>query len=213
MPTGQMPAATAAGQSVTITWPQSTFLGAPLGSYAGGGYTVKRHAEGGSIPLTPNAGCATTIGGAAATLQCVETGVPYGRWQYTITPSLSSSFTGDTSAQSATVGVATAAPGEAIGAIQLSWSAVAGATGYNVYRRTAGAFDFALPLNGSTPLGATAYSDPGAGLTGATTYRYVLRAVTATATIAAPEIGETVVFSAASPGSTPVAVTVAAGTS
>lgn len=52
--------------------------------------------------------------------------------------------------------------------------------------------DFARPRNGSTPLGA----------------------VGVTATIAAPEIAETVVFSATSAGSTPVAVTVAAaGTS
>jgi hypothetical protein len=202
MPAGQQPTATATGQNVTITWSQSTFLGAPLGSYAGGGYTVKRYAQGGSITMTPSASCATTIGGAGVTLQCVEAGVPYGSWQYTITPSLSSSFTGDTSSKSAAVVVATAAPtlvsvtaqnpptGEATGAIQLSWGAVAGATGYNVYRRTTGAFDFALPLNGSTPLTATTYSDPGSGLTGATTYRYVVRGVAGTPVAESPSSTE-----------------------
>ncbi|MEA2144113.1 MAG: hypothetical protein QOI64_2543 [Solirubrobacteraceae bacterium] len=188
MPGANQPSGSVSGQTVTVTWTQSTFLGARLGTYLGGGYTVKRYPQGGSTPTVPNAGCATTISGAGATLQCVEAGVPHGSWQYSVTPLLNT-FTGPESTKSATVAVAPPAPalnsvaaqnpagGQTTGAIQVSWSAVAGATGYNVYRRTTGAFDDASPLNGATPIATTSYSDPGAGLSGGTTYRYVVRAV------------------------------------
>lgn len=191
MPAGQQPSASVAAQDVTVSWAQSQFLGAPLGSYAGGGYTLKRYAEDSSTATTPGASCATTISGATATLQCVEAGVPYGRWQYTVTPLLNT-FSGGESTRSAAVGVATDAPvltsataqnptaeQQTSGDIQLSWAAAAGATGYNVYRRTTDTtYDFGSPLNGATPLSAgTTYTDPGGGLVAATTYHYVVRAV------------------------------------
>jgi hypothetical protein len=139
--------------------------------------------------VTPNAACATAISGTAATLQCVEGDVPTGDWQYTVTPVLGT-FTGSEGARSTTVRVAPGAPelttvaaqnpaaGQVTGPIGLSWSAVAGATGYNVYRRAGGdAFDFTSPLNGATPQPGTELTDPGAGLTGGTAYHYVVRAV------------------------------------
>jgi hypothetical protein len=62
----------------------------------------------------------------------------------------------------------------------LSWSVVSGATGYNVYRRAgSGSYDFSAPLNGGTPVTSSGYTDPGSGLTGATSYAYVVRATTA----------------------------------
>jgi fibronectin type 3 domain-containing protein len=188
MPAGNQPSGSIAGQSVTVTWTQSTFLGSQLGTYGGGGYIVKRYAAGGSTPTTPNASCATTISGAGTTLQCVEAGVPYGSWQYRVTPVLNT-FSGATSAASAAVAVVTAAPtlitvtaqnptaGQTTGSIQASWSAASGATGYNIYRRTTGAFDYASPLNGATPIATTTYTDPGAGLSATTTYHYVVRAI------------------------------------
>ncbi len=189
MPAGTQPSGSVSGQSVTVSWAQSSFLGSALGSYAGGGYTIRRYANGSSTPITPGAGCATTISGAGATLQCVEANVPYGAWQYAVTPVLDS-FIGTEGAKSATVNVVTAAPvlspltpqnptaGQTTGDMQLSWGAASGATGYNVYRRTAaGSYDFASPLNGATPLTGTTYTDPGSGLSPAATYHYVVRAV------------------------------------
>jgi hypothetical protein len=188
MPTGNQPSGSVAGQTVTVAFAQNSFASSPLGTYTGGGYSVKRYAQGSSTALTPNASCATTISGSAATLQCAEASVPYGAWQYSITPVLNT-FTGGESTKSAVVTVAPGAPtlssvtaqnpasGQSTGAIALSWSAVSGATGYNVYRRTStGSYDFNSPLNGATPVTGTSYSDPGAGLTGGTTYDYVVRA-------------------------------------
>ena len=69
-------------------------------------------------------------------------------------------------------------PGDRRGRSELA--TVGGATGYNVYRRAAsGAYDYAAPLNGATPIAATTFSDPGAGLVAGATYAYVVRAVTA----------------------------------
>ena len=62
------------------------------------------------------------------------------------------------------------------GQINVGWSGVPGVAGYNVYRRTiAGAYNYATPLNGATPASGTAYSDTSA--LNATSYRYVIRAV------------------------------------
>ena len=191
MPAGLAPAGTAVGASVTVSWPQSTFLGTTLGSFSAGGYTLRRYPSGGTPGVTPGAPCATAIGGAALELQCTEPGVPFGRWQYSVTPSLGT-FTGDEGPRSAAITVAPDAPvlappvggnpaaGQAAGSLALTWAAVTGATGYNVYRRTtAGSFDFAAPLNGAIPLSATTFTDPGAGLSGGTAYVYVVRATAA----------------------------------
>lgn len=191
MPGGNQPAGSVSSQSVTVSWAQSSFLGSPLGTYSGGGYRLTRYAAGSSTPITPDASCATTISGGGATSQCVEAGVPYGSWQYSVTPVLNS-FTGAASSKSATVGVATAAPvastaiaqnpaaAQTTGDIQLTWATAGGATGYNVYRRpNGGAYDFGSPRNGATPIGSgtLTYADPGSGLAASTTYEYVVRAV------------------------------------
>jgi len=109
MPTAAQPSVSAAGRTVTVTWGQSSFQGDFVGAYAGGGYTLTRYVAGSAILVTPNAGCATAISGATATLQCTEGDVPYGDWQYTVTPVLSS-FTGGEGAKSTTVRVVPAAP-------------------------------------------------------------------------------------------------------
>jgi hypothetical protein len=226
MPVANQPSASVSGQSVTVGWSQSSFQGSPLGSYAGGGYTLTRYADGGGSGATPNATCATPISGATATLQCVEADVPYGNWQYTLTPVLGT-FTGAEGPRSATVSVVPAAPaltaltaqnpasGEATGAIELSWSAVPGATGYNIYRRAgSGSYDFTSPLNGGMPYTAgTNYTDPGAGLTGGTTYRYVVRTVAGSPAVestSSDELSATAIARPAAPGGS-VAATAAAG--
>jgi fibronectin type 3 domain-containing protein len=61
------------------------------------------------------------------------------------------------------------------GQVSLSWDAVPGATGYNVYRSTTGTPDITgTPLN-SAPIGATDYTDVTAG--NGITYRYVVTAL------------------------------------
>ncbi|HEY1537799.1 MAG TPA: hypothetical protein VGF63_00270 [Solirubrobacteraceae bacterium] len=202
-------------------------LGRLLGSFAGGGYAVARYAGGGSTSMTPSASCAATVSGTGATLQCVEVGVPYGAWQYAITPILNS-FTGAQSSQSAIVDVTTSppvisplsaqnpAPGQASGDIEVGWAAVTGATGYNVYRRTAsGSFDFAAPLNGATPLSAvsTTYADPGSGLAQTTSYHYVVRAVAGSPAVESPssnDLSATTISRPAAPSGSATA-TAAAG--
>lgn len=182
---GMQPTASSMGATVTVTFTQTSFRGAPLGAYAEGSYLVQRRPEGGTTRTTA---CAA-VTGTAATLSCVESGVPAGTWRYSVTPRLSS-WTGAESAASAAVTIVTAAPtlntataqnppdGATTGAIELSWTGT-GAAGYNVYRRAgAGAYDYATPLNGATPVTGTTYTDPGAGLSGGTTYSYVVRGTT-----------------------------------
>ncbi|HVI16725.1 MAG TPA: hypothetical protein VM712_00005, partial [Gaiellales bacterium] len=188
---GSQPTASASGQTVTISWAQSTLGGQPLGGYALGGYSVHRYPAGGGAGVVPGPGCAVTITGAGASLTCAEAIVPPGAWQYTVTPLLGT-WTGTESAKSTPVSIAPGAPalvsvgalnpaaGQSTGAIALSWSAVPGAAGYNVYRRAgSGSYDFAAPLNGATPITSSGYTDAGSGLTGGTSYAYVVRAVTA----------------------------------
>jgi hypothetical protein len=96
-------------------------------------------------------------------------------------------------------------------AIALSWNAVGGATGYNVYRRaSAGSYDFTAPINGATPVTGTSFSDPGSGLSGGVAYAYVVRAVTSGAESAnSNELGVTPYSRPPAPTSvsaTPVAV-------
>lgn len=226
MPTAAQPSVSAAGQSVTVTWAQSSFQGDLVGAYAGGGYALTRYVAGSAIPVTPNAACATAISGATATLQCVEGDVPYGDWQYTVTPMLGS-FTGGESAKSTTVRIVPAAPeltavtadnpapGQVTGPIELSWSAIPGATGYNVYRRAgSGAFDFDSQLNGATPHPGTSFTDPGAGLTGGTAYRYVIRAVAGSPALesaSSNELSTTAIARPAAPAGSVTALAVADG--
>jgi chitinase len=187
---GNQPGGAANGSTVTVSWAQTTFDGLPLGGYLSGGYSVRRYPAGGGPAVGPGAGCDTTVTGGAAMLSCSEANVPAGSWQYTVTPLLGT-WTGAESPRSVTVAVAPDGPvltsataqnpgaRQATGAVALSWAAVGGTTGYNVYRRTpSGAYDYAAPLNGATPIAATTFSDPGAGLVADTTYAYVVRAVT-----------------------------------
>jgi hypothetical protein len=186
---GNQPAATAAATTVTVQWPQTSFRGSFLGTYGGGGYTIRRYPAAGGAAIVPGGDCGGTPTGTSAALSCQEPGVPAGYWRYTVTPRLST-WTGAESVQSATVSVAPSAPviesvtargpgaTATTGSIDVQWTAVGAATGYDVYRRTAGGtYDFSAPLNGLVPLTGTTYTDPGAGLSGGTTYVYTVRAI------------------------------------
>lgn len=133
MPGGSPPTTTAAGRDVTVSWPQVVFQSVLLGARAGGGYRVTRYSGDSPAAITVGAGCAGVIDGPAATLQCVEAGVPYGTWRYTVTPVMHT-FTGSESAFAATLAVTpdapvltsvtaqNPAPGAAVGALQVAWA-------------------------------------------------------------------------------------------
>jgi hypothetical protein len=220
---GNQPTAVVGAQTVTVSWMQTVFHGLPLGGYSNGGYVLRRYPAGGGAAVAPGAGCAATISGGGATLSCAEANVPPGSWQYAVVPVLGS-WTGTESLKSAAVLVGPDAPvlsaanalnpaaGQATGAIALSWSAVAGATGYNVYRRTAaGSYDFSAPVNGATPLTGSSYSDPGPGLTGGATYAYVVRAVTGGAESASSNEQAATTITRLAPPASATATPIAAG--
>jgi fibronectin type 3 domain-containing protein len=182
--TGTTPTTSVSGRTVTVSWAQTNFHGGLLGTFSGGRYTVRRYLSTGGGAITPAGTCAATVTGSAATLSCTDTNVSFGLWRYTVTPELTGSWTATESPKSGVTTVVpiaptvTAASGTA-GRIDLSWPAVNGASGYNVYRRTTGSFDYGSPLNGGTPVSGTAYAD--LATTNGTTYGYVLRAVAASA--------------------------------
>ncbi|MFT4049341.1 MAG: Ig-like domain-containing protein [Solirubrobacterales bacterium] len=182
MPAGVTPTFTNSGTTVTISITQVALSGTNIGARANGGYRVKRYPAAGGAGVTIPAGtCSSLVTGAAATLTCTETSTPRGDWKYTVTPILS----GWSGAESATSATLTLAPDAATGlgltlqpaaAVALSWTAGAGATGYNVYRRTStGAYNYATPVNGSTPISGTTYTDTTP--TSGTAYTYVVRSV------------------------------------
>jgi len=67
--------------------------------------------------------------------------------------------------------------------ITLAWNAVGGATGYNIYRGTSAGGEGASPINGSSPLTATTYTD--SGLSAATRYFYIAIAINSAGSSAA----------------------------
>jgi hypothetical protein len=79
--TGAKPSGSVSSHDVTVSWAASTF--------AGGGavpaYQIRRYDLLGN-PQTVGAACAGTVSG----LSCVESGVPTGTWQYTVTPAAGS---------------------------------------------------------------------------------------------------------------------------
>jgi fibronectin type 3 domain-containing protein len=188
LPAGNQPTAAASVQTVTVRWTQTQFHGSPVGSYANGGYKVVRYPAAGGAAVAAGGTCTGTVSGSAATLSCQDTAVPIGSWRYTVQPVLGT-WSGAESTQSASVITTVPAPvlnsasaqnptaAQATGDVTLSWSAVSGASGYDVYRRiAAGSYDYTTPLNGATPVSGTTYTDAGGGLSGAG-YAYVVRAV------------------------------------
>jgi hypothetical protein len=181
MPGGSAPTAALSGTTVTLSIPQISVAGQLVG-VLGGGYVIKRYPGAGGAAVTPPSGtCSATVTGAAATLTCTETSTPFGDWKYTVSPRLFQ-WTSAESAASNTVVIPPDPPtGLAVvqapaAAMSLSWTAGAGATGYNVYRRTtAGSYNFATPVNGATPVSGTTYTDSTA--TSGTSYNYVVRSV------------------------------------
>lgn len=216
---GPQPTASASGQTVTVQWTQTAFQGSPLGTYSGGGYTIKRYPAAGGTAVTPNATCDTTVSGATTSLSCQEASTPLGSWQYTVTPVLKT-WTGAESAKSTTVAVApmlssvtaqNPTTGQTTGSVQVTWAAATGATGYNLYRRTStGSYNYASPVNGSTPLTGTSYTDAGSGLVSGTTYDYVVRGIQGSESPSSNELAASVISRPSAPASTTATPTAAA---
>ncbi|HEY7690722.1 MAG TPA: chitobiase/beta-hexosaminidase C-terminal domain-containing protein [Gaiellaceae bacterium] len=89
------------GRSVTITWPATTLAdGHPVD-----GYLVTRYEAGPPFaPQTALAGCS----GVLTALSCTELGVPFGSWQYTITPVIGTNWRGLESTKSGAVTIGAA---------------------------------------------------------------------------------------------------------
>ena len=85
--TGATPSASLVGRTATVSWAQTIVSGAPLGSLASGGYTVRRYAVSApGTPITPGASCSGSITGGSDPLSCAESALPTGRWLYAETP-------------------------------------------------------------------------------------------------------------------------------
>jgi hypothetical protein len=216
MPAGATPSVSVAGTTLTVSFSQGQVNGTNIGAFALGGYEIRRYPASAGAAVTPPAGtCSTLVTGAASTLSCTETSTPRGDWKYTVKPILGS-WTGAESAKSSTALVppdaatALAVTRAPAAKMDLTWTAGAGATGYNVYRRTtAGSYNFAAPLNGATPVAGTSYTDTTA--TSGTSYNYVVRSVvtgSAGQQIESANSNETAALTA--DGTVPTAVTLAA---
>ena len=84
LPGGQTPSGSLSARNITVSWAQTTFQSADIGTLTGGGYIVTRYAESAlGTPITPGAGCAGTL---TSVLTCTENSLPTGRWKYTVTP-------------------------------------------------------------------------------------------------------------------------------
>ncbi|MGK2878538.1 MAG: Ig-like domain-containing protein [Solirubrobacterales bacterium] len=214
MPGGTTPTVSEAGTTVTVNISQVSVSGQLVG-LLGGGYTVKRYPAAGGAAVTPGGTCGAIVTGFSASLSCTETNTPPGDWRYTVSPTLYQ-WTSAESAMSAMV-VITPDPATGLGVtrapaadMDLDWTAAAGATGYNVYRRTtAGAYNFATPLNGATPVSGTTYTDT-TSVSGSS-YNYVVHSVVIGSSgqqIASGNSNETAALTA--DGTNPTGVTLAA---
>jgi regulation of enolase protein 1 (concanavalin A-like superfamily) len=97
---GATPTGSVAGNAVTVTWAPTTLTTGQAVS----GYTVKRYS--GSTAQTILTACTGTI----TSTSCVESNVPTGVWNYSVTPVFATHWVGVESAKSANVVVGNVAP-------------------------------------------------------------------------------------------------------
>ena len=93
---GNAPAGTVQGHKVTVTWTASSYTNGGTAA----GYIVRRYNASTGVVQTIGSACTGTI----AALTCIESGVPSGSWQYTITPA-TANWRGPESAKSAVIAV------------------------------------------------------------------------------------------------------------
>ena len=106
LPTAATPSVSLASRTATVSWAQSDVNGSSLGQLTSGGYSVTRYAETDpGTPIAPGGTCAGVLSGASDPLSCTESGLPTGRWTYTVTPHLYS-WTGGESTPSTSATIA-----------------------------------------------------------------------------------------------------------
>ena len=155
---GATPTANASGSSVTVSWSASTLS---TGT-AVDGYQVKRYDAG---TLTPQA-VLTACDGTVTATSCIETGVPEGRWVYTVTPLFATSWRGAESATSPPVWVDVTPPTNSISLDPVSGGS--SRTGSTVYYRGVATGSFRL-TNAVGDTGSGAASSSTAALAGPAT--------------------------------------------
>jgi len=158
----------AAPATLTATSVSSTQLNLAWGTSAGAtSYTVKRSATSG--------GAYTTLATGVTATSYSDIGLTAGAtWYYVVSASNTGESVNSTEASATTLaetpsGLAATVVSSV--AIDLTWNATAGATGYDVKRATSSSGPFDTIASGVT---ATAFSD--SGLNAATTYHYVVAA-------------------------------------
>jgi fibronectin type 3 domain-containing protein len=161
----------AAPATLTATAVSSTQLNLTWGASNGAtSYTVKRSATSG--------GAYTTLATGVTATSYSDTGLAAGAtWYYVVSASNTGESVDSTEASATTFAETPsglAATVVSSSAIDLSWNATAGATGYDVKRSTSAGGPFDTISSGVT---ATAFSD--SGLNAATTYHYVVAATNA----------------------------------
>lgn len=107
VPAVAAPAASAAGQDVTVTWSPATLTGGTPVT----GYVVRRYDLGGTAHSVLSA-CTSVVG-----TSCVEQGVPVGTWRYTVQPTIGG-WRGPESATSAQV-TTTLVPAPAVQTVEV----------------------------------------------------------------------------------------------
>ncbi len=113
---GAPPSAVSAVDAVTVTWAASTLSsGAPVA-----GYFITRYDATTLISRTVATGCA----GLITATTCTETGLPDGRWVYTVTPAIGTHWIGTASPMSEPVATDATAPSNTITTTVLTGNAV-----------------------------------------------------------------------------------------
>jgi hypothetical protein len=156
---GATPAASSAGNVVTVSWAASTLAS---GS-AVAGYIVKRY-----VAVTPfdQGTILSACTGRVAVTTCTETSVPTGQWVYTVAPVLGTNWTGTESPKSNAV---TTDPTPPVNAISMTvGTGNAFKSGATIYYRGAAAGSFTL-TNAVTDAGSGPASSATVALTGTST--------------------------------------------
>jgi hypothetical protein len=155
---GNTPRATVSGADVTVSWaPTSLASGAAVT-----GYLVQRYDE----DTVTSQVLLTSCAGRQTGTSCAEQGVPPGRWHYSVTPLMGTSWTGAESSLSAVVGVDATAPVSAITLSDVTGNAFK--ANETVYYRGVAAGSFTL-TNALTDAGSGPASSRTSELTGAST--------------------------------------------
>jgi len=156
---GATPTASAAGAAVTVSWAATTLTS----GQAVTGYQIKRYDAGSPFAQqTILSACTGTI----TALTCLESAVPSGSWQYTVTPRFATNWLGLESAKSIAVIVDAAAPTNNISLSSISGGAYKSAN--NIFYRGAAAGSFNL-TNAVADANSGPASSQSATLTGTST--------------------------------------------